>query len=30
MRGKARFVLPFHARKILHPKIVRDLLEAIA
>jgi len=28
-RGEERFVVPFHAGKILHPKIVKGLLEII-
>ncbi len=29
MRGNVRVVLPFHAGKSLHPKIVKEVLEAI-
>jgi predicted RNA binding protein YcfA (HicA-like mRNA interferase family) len=29
MAGELRVVLPFHAGKILHPKIVRQVLKAI-
>jgi predicted RNA binding protein YcfA (HicA-like mRNA interferase family) len=28
-KGESRFVLPFHSGAILHPKIVRELLELI-
>lgn len=28
-RDKERFVLPFHKGKILHPKIVKELMELI-
>ena len=28
-RGKERFVLPFHAGKVLHPKIVKRLVELL-
>lgn len=28
MKGKTRFVVPFHAGKSLHPKIVKRLLKA--
>ena len=28
-KGEQRFVLPFHPGVILHPKIVRDLLEIL-
>jgi predicted RNA binding protein YcfA (HicA-like mRNA interferase family) len=28
-KGKVRMVIPYHAGKSLHPKIVKDLLEAI-
>ncbi len=28
-KGKERFVLPFHKGKILHPKIIKALIEAI-
>ena len=30
MKGKKRFVLPFHSEKILHPKIIKQLFEIIA
>jgi predicted RNA binding protein YcfA (HicA-like mRNA interferase family) len=26
-KGKERFVLPFHKGKILHPKIIKELIE---
>ena len=29
MKGKIRMVVPFHAGKSLHPKIVKQVLEAI-
>ncbi len=29
MKGNVRFIIPFHAGKILHPKIVKQLLEII-
>ena len=29
MKGNVRMVLPFHAGKSLHPKIVKQVLEAI-
>jgi len=29
MRGKERFILPFHSGKILHPKILKQLFELI-
>ena len=29
LRNGTRFVLPFHASRILHPKIVRDLLRVL-
>jgi predicted RNA binding protein YcfA (HicA-like mRNA interferase family) len=29
MKGNVRVVLPFHAGKSLHPKIVKEVLEAI-
>ena len=29
MKGNKRFVLPFHSGKVLHPKIVKQLLEII-
>jgi predicted RNA binding protein YcfA (HicA-like mRNA interferase family) len=29
MKGNERMVLPFHAGKSLHPKIVKQVLEAI-
>jgi predicted RNA binding protein YcfA (HicA-like mRNA interferase family) len=28
-KGSKRMILPFHARKILHPKIVKELFEII-
>ena len=28
-KGKERFVLPFHKGKILHPKIIKALIEVI-
>jgi predicted RNA binding protein YcfA (HicA-like mRNA interferase family) len=30
MRGTTRFVVPFHAGKTLHPKIIRDLLNLVS
>jgi predicted RNA binding protein YcfA (HicA-like mRNA interferase family) len=30
MRGTRRIVVPFHAGKVLHPKIVKQVLVAIA
>lgn len=30
MRGARRIVVPFHAGKVLHPKIVKQVLVAIA
>lgn len=30
MRGNVRVVLPFHAGRSLHPKIVKEVLEAVA
>lgn len=29
MRGSVRVVLPFHAGRSLHPKIVKEVLEAV-
>ena len=29
MKGKQRIILPFHAGRILHPKIVNQVLKAI-
>ena len=29
IKGTVRFVLPFHAGKVLHPKIVKELFEVI-
>ncbi|MCD4786333.1 MAG: type II toxin-antitoxin system HicA family toxin [Candidatus Eremiobacteraeota bacterium] len=29
MKGRIRVVIPFHAGRILHPKIVRQVLKAI-
>lgn len=29
VKGQERFVLPFHAGKTLHPKLVKQLLDAI-
>ena len=29
MRGNVRIVVPFHSGKILHPKIVKQILDAI-
>ena len=30
MKGEKRVVLPFHAGKILHPKVVKQVLKSIA
>jgi predicted RNA binding protein YcfA (HicA-like mRNA interferase family) len=29
MKGKKRIVIPFHASRSLHPKIVKEVLEAV-
>ncbi|MFH1066436.1 MAG: type II toxin-antitoxin system HicA family toxin [bacterium] len=30
MKGSVRLIIPFHTGKILHPKIVKEIMQAVA